>query len=295
MLSCLLLFVTISWGQEARIKPGDALQIYVHQQEELCQTVIVKDNGTIEYPLLYGIPVDGITITELQQLLNTQISKYFGQATMVAIRIAPVYPIHVEVIGQVVRPGLHTVLNTTSLLGIIGMVGGVAPGAQLSQVKIIRKENGKSIEHICDVTGVIMKGDLTMLPLLKDEDVIFIPGNPETATIKVLGGVMRPGTFEINFQTNLLDVLFLAGGPTRNAKLKEIRIISDADENVKQVKIDVNEIINKNNINLLPVINPGDIIYIPERTITWMSFVNWMRDLTVFATLFYLISQSNNR
>jgi polysaccharide export outer membrane protein len=296
----LLMFITLLnaafflYGQATVIKPGDAIRIYVHDYEDLCQTLIVNNNGTIDYPLVQGLPVDGISLAELQQLISSQISKYYDQTPIISVQYVNTYPIRVEIIGQVITPGIYDILNTTSLLGAVGRAGGFTPGAQLSNIKLIRHENGLSNEQIVNLEQVYLSGDPSLLPELKNEDIIFVAGNPGISSIKVMGSVRNPGTFEISFPVNIIDILYLAGGPTNSAKLNEVYVVSNINKDIRQVQIDIQELIKKNSMASLPTVRPGDIIYVPEKSITWSKFISVFRDLTVFVTLFYLISVSSN-
>ncbi|HPN33428.1 MAG TPA: hypothetical protein PK843_02885 [bacterium] len=60
----IVLFLLPLWlfGQERLIKPGDAIEILAPQTEGLSKIVIVKQDGTVEFPGLQGLPIDGVTL-----------------------------------------------------------------------------------------------------------------------------------------------------------------------------------------------------------------------------------------
>jgi len=291
MFTCTL----IPWlySQERLIKPGDVLEITVFSREELNKTVVVKQNGTIHYPGVQGVQVISMSIQRFQNILVSQLSRYMGETLLIAVRFAEQYPIRITVMGQVLNPGLHTILNTSSIQGAIMTAGGFAPSAQLTNIKLIRVENNKTSNRIINMEEFYIKGDPSDLPTLKDGDTIVVPGNPLATTIKVLGSVELPGSYEVSSSKSLLDIIYLAGGPTVNANLKKVRIGSVTRNNVLNVHINMKELVQSQNLQSIPVVVPGDIVYIPEKKVTWRKFINFIRDITAFAILYYFIRRSD--
>ncbi|MFZ5519244.1 MAG: SLBB domain-containing protein [Candidatus Zhuqueibacterota bacterium] len=281
------------YGQERRIKPGDVIEIIVADNVALSQSVVVRSNGTVEYPTLQDLPVDGITLNRFQELLITQLSRFLETSPLVLVRFGESYPIRVTVLGQVVMPGLYTIANTATLQGAIGAAGGLTPGAQLSKVKLIRDNSGSKENIIINMENFYKNGDPSALPLLKEGDTIVIPGNPLATNVKVLGCVENPGSYDVLFQTTILDVIFMAGGPTEDANLKKVKIISLTGQDARDVKIDIDELMHSKTYINIPIVVPGDVVYIPKKKLNWSGIMTVIRDLTAFATLYYIIYRSS--
>jgi polysaccharide export outer membrane protein len=132
-------------GQDRRIKPGDVIEIAVSGHAELSRTAVVDVEGRLDYPFLDGLPVDNITLPRLREIVGAQLSRYMDQRPLVTARFAKGYLINVTVLGQVAKPGTYSILNTTTFQGAISEAGGFVPGAQLSEVKLLRPEGGKFI------------------------------------------------------------------------------------------------------------------------------------------------------
>lgn len=289
-----LYFINFGYAQERVIKAGDILEISVTGNPALSQAVIVNPDGTIDFPALQGVPVDGITIDRFQEILIAQLSRYLPATPLVFVRFGESYPIKVTVLGQVVRPGLYVIANTTTLQGAVGAAGGFIPGAQLSRIRLIHSSGMNKTEEIINLEQFYLQGDPSVLPILRDGDTVVIPGNPLAANVKVLGAVENPGSHEIFFQTTLLDILFMAGGPTEDANLNNIKIISQSGQNPQQVRINIKELLKSNSFKNIPLVMPGDVIYVSKKRVNWRRLIDLARDLTTFATLFYLISVSAN-
>jgi protein involved in polysaccharide export with SLBB domain len=168
-------------GQERKIKPGDAIEIMVYERPDLSQAVVVGPDGTVDFPFMQGVPVEGMTLQRFQELIVAQLSRYMDRSPLATVRFTETYPVKVTVLGQVVRPGAYSVPNTSTLQGAIGQAGGFIPGAQLAQIKLIRSEgkngNDHKDNHVVNMEKFYLEGDPSTLPILK-EDLIVVPGNP---------------------------------------------------------------------------------------------------------------------
>ena len=295
-IACLILLLSpLSLkGQERLIKAGDALEIIVPQTEELNVTVLVQPDGTIEFPGMQGLPIDGITLQRFKEVLVNQLSPFMGTTPLVMVRFSESYPIKINVLGQVAMPGLHQIANTATLQGAIGAAGGFIPGAQLSKIKLIRTENEKKTERIINLEKFYLNGDPTELPLLTSDDTIVVPGNPLATNVKVLGSVENPGSYDVYFQTSLLDVIFLPGGPTEDANLKKIKVVSMTGENLREISINVDDLMSLKSLASIPIVVPGDVVYVPEKKMIWRKFFSVVRDISALVTLYYLIYITQN-
>lgn len=289
-----IIWVILIWGnllsaQERLIKPGDAIDILMADNEALSRTVMVKPDGTIDYPALQGMPVDGISLQRFQEILIAQLSRYLASTPLVFVKFSDSYPIKVTVLGQVALPGMYPIANTVTLQGAIGAAGGLIAGAQLSKIKLIRSNGTEKVEQIVNLEQFYLNADPSVMPALQDEDVVVVPGSPMTTGVKVLGSVERPGNYEVLFRANLLDVLFMAGGPTDDANMNAIKIGSILSQDTREVKINIKNILKSKSPQAIPMVVPGDVVYVPEKKLTWGKTVAVLRDLATFATLYVII------
>ncbi|NIT60132.1 MAG: hypothetical protein GWN00_29135 [Aliifodinibius sp.] len=289
-LVCLCCHFNIVIGQERKIKSGDAIEIVVYGQEQMSQTVVVKSNGRVNYPFLEGVPIEGITLQRLQEILMAQLSRVIKRSLVVAVDFAESYPIKVTVLGQVASPGIYVIPNTANLQVALAQAGGPIPGAQLSQVKLIRKNEHEINNQVVNLESFYIEGEPNYLPQLEDDDIIMVPGFSLAKTVKVLGSVERPGSYELPFPASLLDVIFLAGGPTDQAKLSAIKVTSNNGDKPYERHFNLDAILKKENKNI-PIIKPGDVVYVPEKAITWKKFIAFARDITIFVTLYVIIQR----
>jgi protein involved in polysaccharide export with SLBB domain len=285
--------VSVAQCQERTIKPGDAIEIVVYEHEELSETVVVSPEGTVDSPFLKGIPVDEMTLERFQEILVTQLSRYMERTPLVKVRFTESYPVRVTVLGQVLKPGKYLIQNTSTIQGAIGEAGGFTSGATLSQVKLIRARgegtNGDAANQIVNMERFYLQGDPSYLPMLKDGDTIVVPGDPLANAVKVLGGVNNPGSFDVLFPANIVDVIFLAGGPTDDANLSAVKVTSRNGQDTRETQFNVKELLKSRQADRMPLVAPGDIVHVPQKALTWKKFVRVMRDVSSFATLYLII------
>jgi len=121
--------------------------------------------------------------------------------------------------------------------------------------------------------------------------------------VYVMGEVKRPGEYQVLDNTNVLELIAKAGGPTEFSNLKSVivtrtnRIPGTNSGNVsnrsnvmkKIIKVDVHEYMNEQNSAPIIMLQPGDIVTIPGNTWRkWDFAVTVIRDIAVIATTYFL-------
>jgi len=276
-------------AQHRLITIGDAIEIVVYGEDGLNKTVVVGKDGTVEYPGLEDIPVDGLDLQRFREIIVAQLTRYMDHAPFVTARFSDTYPIKVTVLGHVGRPGPVILRNTATIQNALFEAGGLTQGAVISQIKIVRDDGQRRKAIAVNMEKFYLEGDFSYLPALHDGDRVVVPGNPATRTVKVLGAVVRPGSYDVSLGMSLLDVIFMAGGPTNDANLKKIKLVSMAQHNVRNVGVDMNSLADAGHVGKVPLAVPGDVILVPSHPVTWGKFLGFFRDMTILATLAVIV------
>lgn len=284
-----LFFPGIGAGNENIIKPGDVIEISVMGNENLSQFVTVSPAGTIDFLFFEGLPVTDLTLQGFQKILVAQLTGYTDRRPLITVRFADSYPIRITVLGQVARPGIHKVLNTSTIQGAIAEAGGFVPGAQINQIKLIRKAGEVSENHVVNMERFFQEGNLAYLPTLMNDDTIIVPGIPLATTVKVLGSVLRPGSYEVQFRASLLDVIYMAGGPTDEANLSQVKVVSPTLKDSREAVVNIKDLVNAKAYQDIPNVQPGDIVHIPARRLTWNKFIGFVRDISAIGILYIIV------
>jgi len=282
----LLLMILVNCGnllaQEYKIQVRDRLSVTFWQEPDLNTEVVVSQNGTIDLPVVGRTLVVGLSAPEISDKIIEEISRYRINITQVSVRISQYEGNKIYVTGQVGAPGTYSFEVIPNLWRILQEAGGLLETADLQQITVVRgSETGGNIITV-DLTEYFEKGELSRLPALHGGDTIHVPasalaagtGGPGgTATsspftarneIYVFGAVVTPGRYALEKDIDLLDAIVLAGGPTDNAKLSEVKIVSEVDQTEGIIRVDLNRFLSHAYPGP-PRLSPGDTIYIPRK------------------------------
>lgn len=83
--------------------------------------------------------------------------------------------------------------------------------------------------------------------------------------INLVSGVRRPGIHYVPDDTNLIDLISLAGGVTSDAEPDDISIRREGINGVENLSIDLNEIMRNSDLKV-PLLANNDSLFIPEST-----------------------------
>lgn len=264
--------------KEYKVGPGDTLFIVVWGEESLSGIVNVGPDGMISMSQPVGIlNVSGLTVSEIQELLMTRLSEYLKNPRVtVSIRAFEGFPVHI--IGQVEAPAYYKVIDNTTLQELIMSAGGTTELADLKHVRLFRTdEEGEIQEEEIDFSLFVKQNDLSANPILKENDVVFIPriarAERAKSLITVLGSVAQPGAHELEEALPLLDVLTLAGGLTQWADLRKIWLLEPpplppheggekTPNSYEPKKISLEDYLTGKDPNANPIVSPGSAIFV---------------------------------
>ena len=83
---------------------------------------------------------------------------------------------NVQIWGQVLRPGMYSVPQTTDLVGLISFAGGPTEYANLNNIRIVRTNPNPRVLKV-NLKAYMDTGDSKRQPVLKPGDTVVIPGS----------------------------------------------------------------------------------------------------------------------
>jgi protein involved in polysaccharide export with SLBB domain len=205
-------------GPDYIIGPGDELRIQVTGQVNQQLTVTVDRTGAITLPDIGSVHVAGIAYGQLGSLLRQQMGRYFRNFDL-NVNLGALRTIQVFVVGQARRPGSYTISSLSTLLNALFASGGALPQGSLRNIQVRR--GSKTITHF-DLYDLLLHGDKSKDVALATGDVIFIP--PVGPQVAATGSVNNPAIYELRDETNVCQVLQLAGGATNVAAGSTVRL-----------------------------------------------------------------------
>ncbi|MFB3907580.1 MAG: polysaccharide biosynthesis/export family protein [Candidatus Eisenbacteria bacterium] len=81
--------------------------------------------------------------------------------------------------------------------------------------------------------------------------------------VQIWGQVHRPGQYSVPDRTDLIGLMSYAGGPTEDAKIRKIQIVSPIGKGPRVQTIDVESFVRTGDSNLIPTLHPGDVVVVP--------------------------------
>lgn len=179
----------------------------------------------------------------------------------------------IKVFGEVNAPGSFTYKPNTTLVDVVMRAGGVTRYASVEQIRVIT--NNTPI--MFNLKRYLDTGDQSLLPEILPGATIFVPKQEEEIkaganVVYVMGEVAHPGAYEGKKGASFMDILANAGGPTRFAESRQIRVIK-ADGGV--INFDLTAHTEGLSKQKVPTVGPGDAIFVPEKTD--MNEKSWLK------------------
>jgi len=117
--------------------------------------------------------------------------------------------------------------------------------------------------------------------------------------VHIMGEVQKPGEYRVGDRTDVLELLSTAGGPTEFSRLSSVTVrrllagqpsASPSDKQEPRVSIiDVNLENSWRRLNVLPLLQPGDVVVVPTNAWhTYKKISTIVRDVAVVASTYLL-------
>jgi polysaccharide biosynthesis/export protein len=153
----------------------DVLAISVWKEPDLSmKEVAVRADGKISIPLVNDIPAAGLTPKQLQQQIAEKLGEFVASPNVTVLVIKSLSR-SVSVVGQVNRPGTYPLGAPTTVLELLARAGGINEYANSKNIKVVRKENGKTVQFPFNYKDAIKGRNLAQNITLKIGDVVLVP------------------------------------------------------------------------------------------------------------------------
>jgi protein involved in polysaccharide export with SLBB domain len=249
---------------------GDVIEITVRPQEGYDRTLTIQPDGKIVFPVVGEVPAAGMTVLQLQERLQQglRVELKRPRVTVSLKEINKGLLRRVSVLGAVKSPGVYELKEQSTIAEMLATAGGPSNVADLQRVTISRAADPRRADggkkQIVDLSQASRTGEVSQNIVLEPGDLIIVPEGI-LPTVLMLGEVSKPGSYELQGEMRLLDVLSMAGGPTPKANLR-LMTLTRAGEQQKMV-VDLQELLTKGHQTDLSknvVMLPGDTVVLPE-------------------------------
>jgi len=304
---CLSQEATVSGGSEDAgfaasgevIQPYDRLDVRIKGEPQLSDVYTIDPSGNIQFPLVGTVQASGRKASDLAADLESMFSIYLRHPALTVERIPQNHvsalpataggtgtlgSYSVYIMGAVKNPGVYYLREPISALQLIVRSGGID---EIRTIGYLGRELGLNPDlsnvTIISESGAARRVDLANWQSGKIEpsglspgDTVIVPGH-RAGTFAIYGEVSDQGVFEINQPILITEALALAGARLYS-DYKNVHILRGDPKNPEAFCINLKAILAKKDIDLLPVIQPGDTIYVRRNLLArWYDFVEVIR------------------
>lgn len=240
-----------------RLRHDDVISITVLGIKELSQEARVREDGSIGYPYLGPLQVEGKSLSEVEHDIASQlVSRHLIHDPQVTVAATTLPSQTVSVTGEVVRAGVFPAFGTQHIGDYIAMAQGLSPTA--STTVILRRPS-------LPEPVVIPLG-----PDIKTSTYAEIPLFPgDSIQVARIGYVYAVGAFKLQgaypmkaaTPTTVRQLVALAGGVGYEGRRGDAQIVRAQDGKYVMLPVPLNQIMNGKapDVALLG----DDILYVP--------------------------------
>lgn len=204
--------------------PGDVLRVQLWGKENQQLELPISRDGTVSFPQSGPQTVAGLTFDQARQQIKNRVSEqYIG--VQASVSLGELRSMRVFVLGEARNAGSYTVSSLSTMTNVLYVSGGIKRTGSLRNIQ--HKRDGKLIGEL-DLYDLLLAGDTSDDNRLQPGDVIFIP--PVGNRVGIDGEVYRPALYELKNNTNLQELVNLAGGLTPQAYPQLVRIERNNDD-----------------------------------------------------------------
>jgi protein involved in polysaccharide export with SLBB domain len=186
----------------------------------------------------------------------------------------------IRVFGEVQTSGTYAFKPGMTVMDALLRAGGVTRYAAVDQIRILPPA-GEPV--LFNLKAFLDSGKQALNLPLAAGTTVFVAHEVEAVksggnVVYVMGEVAKPGAFEAAPGTGFFDILANAGGPTRFAETRQIRIIR-ANGSVAAFDLAAYTDSAGGERPKPPSVSPGDAIFVPEKTQNPQE-ASWLRTPT---------------
>jgi polysaccharide export outer membrane protein len=170
-VSFVMIFGAIA--DEYEIGAGDVLDIGVWKNADLTRQLVVLPDGTVQFPLIGQLEVEGKSIATLEKELKVKLGKFVPDPVL-TIGVLQANSMMIFVIGKVNQPGRFEIRQNIDVLQALSVAGGLNPFAKEKEIGIFRKKDGKTKIFNFNYSEVSEGKNLDQNIMLKRGDVIVV-------------------------------------------------------------------------------------------------------------------------
>ncbi|HEY3354969.1 MAG TPA: polysaccharide biosynthesis/export family protein [Polyangia bacterium] len=157
--------------------PGDVFAVRVFNEPDLSADYRVDSDGTIDYPLVGRVKVEGKRPAQISAEIAFKLRDgAFLRHPQVSIFVREYNSKTVQILGQVQKPGRYTYYDNMSVVEALSLAGGFTPLAWKDRTILTRTSDGKQATREIKLGEMVNGRERNII--LKPGDRINVPERP---------------------------------------------------------------------------------------------------------------------
>lgn len=158
---------------DTRVGAGDVLEITLLAEEGLPTKFRIEADGTIDYPYIHQVKVEGLTPPEIGRKIAKKLGKGYYRNPQVHVLVTEYKSKKITVFGQIKKAGVFPYTDNMDIIEAVTAAGGFSAKADKNSTTVTRIVNGR--KHRIRVPVRDIGEGKRQNFMLKPGDVIFVP------------------------------------------------------------------------------------------------------------------------
>ena len=207
--------------------PGDEIIIDLWGNTVSHIIATIGNDGAINVDNLGPVYLNGLNVKNAEKLLKSELGRIFSGLredgtgdTFLRLSVGKIKGVGINILGEVVTPGMYTIPSLSSITSAIFMAGGVRTTGSVRNINLYR--NGKKVSTF-DLYDFIFKGKYDENLRLQDNDLLTVDAYNNIVSID--GAVIRPMRYEMKKGQTVQDLLDYARGFSTHADRGSVHVV----------------------------------------------------------------------
>lgn len=140
---------------------GDRLRVVVFGQEGITGSYMVDAGGSVNLPLIGGVPARGFTTQALTKMISERLKQGYVREPHVTVEVEAYRPFFI--LGEVTSPGQYPYVANMTAEKAVAIAGGFAPRASKKAVQLTRNTSGQQFKGEVPLNYPLRPGDTVVV------------------------------------------------------------------------------------------------------------------------------------
>jgi len=211
------------------VGPGDGFSVLFTAGDIPDLSGEVGSDGSLFIKSVGRLMLFHLTLKEALEKIRTEVGRVYAPSDF-SVQMSTFRVSRINIIGEVVRPGIYYAPAIWGASEVLGLAGGVTPQASLRNIRL----TGFGTDVAVDLVRFAFLGDRQYNPMVCKGNLLIVPDRRGgSGHVAVTGAVEKPGVFEYVSGDRLADLIAFGGGAVGKLDQMEVVISNDGVETAR--------------------------------------------------------------